>query len=281
MWTFDEGVRSASKTEFEEIRSETFQEITKKSGPMTLEDKMARQGEWLFRHRSYLPLILLPLIIVALMHKPSVERWGGSSAENAYEAFCILISFAGLFIRCYTVGHVPAGTSGRNTKGQEASRLNTSGIYSIVRHPLYLGNFIIYLGVILFAQSIWLLLVGMSFFALYYERIMLAEERFLKEKFGEDFLRWAETTPAFFPDFKKWKANDLPFSMRNVLRREYSGFFGIVASFTAFKLIRTAFLGEGFNIGTGWIVLFASGLVVYLVLRTLKRKTRLLHVEGR
>jgi len=246
-----------------------------------LDRKMAEQGEWLFKHRSYLPLVLLPFVVLAAARQPYIERLWGVEVENTYDIFCILISFIGLLLRCYTVGYVPSGTSGRNTEGQEASTLNTSGIYSVVRHPLYLGNFIIYLGAILFTQSPLLLLAGISFFALYYERIMLAEERFLNEKFGEEFRRWAETTPSFFPDPKRWKRNKLPFSFRTVLKREYSGLFGIVSTFTALKLTRTLIVEKSINIGVGWAVFFFSGLLLYTVLRTLKKKTRLLHVEGR
>ncbi|MGB8874133.1 MAG: hypothetical protein WCC75_12145, partial [Desulfobaccales bacterium] len=43
-------------------------------------------------------------------------------------------------------GLPPRGTSGRNTQGQVAETLNTTGIYSLVRNPLYLGNFLIWLG---------------------------------------------------------------------------------------------------------------------------------------
>ena len=50
-------------------------------------------------------------------------------------------------IRIYTVGTTPAGTSGRNRDKQIAEKLNKTGVYSIIRHPLYLGNLLIWLGV--------------------------------------------------------------------------------------------------------------------------------------
>ncbi|MGC9453013.1 MAG: methyltransferase family protein, partial [Oceanipulchritudo sp.] len=51
------------------------------------------------------------------------------------------------------------GTSGRNTKQQVAYSLNTTGFYSVVRNPLYLGNFFMYLGIALFTHHWWLVLV--------------------------------------------------------------------------------------------------------------------------
>jgi len=64
------------------------------------------------------------------------------------------VSILGETIRIFTVGYAPRNTSGRNTiAGQIADELNTSGIYSLVRHPLYLGNFFIWLGPVLFVRT--------------------------------------------------------------------------------------------------------------------------------
>ena len=120
-----------------------------------------------------------------------MERHFGDLAENLYEVCCLLISLAGLAIRCVTVGFAPSGTSGRNTGGLKAARLNTTGMYSIVRHPLYLGNAVILAGVLLFVQVWWFALVGALLALLHYERIIFAEEEFLKRRFGESYERWA------------------------------------------------------------------------------------------
>ena len=66
--------------------------------------------------------------------------------NEAWQMLCISVSFLGLFIRIVTVGRAPIGTSGRNTREQVANTLNTTGIYSLVRHPLYLGNYLVFLG---------------------------------------------------------------------------------------------------------------------------------------
>ena len=101
----------------------------------------------------------------------------------------------------FTASH----TSGRNTEGQVADSLNTTGMYSIVRNPLYLGNFLMILGVVLFLRIWWIPALYATLFALYYERIIFAEEMFLRDKFGQDYLAWASKTPAFFPKFALWK----------------------------------------------------------------------------
>lgn len=248
---------------------------------MALREEFQRQGSWLFRWRSYFPLIFLPILLVALKDAEYLERIFGDMIEDIWEISCLVLSFIGLFIRCLTIGYVPKGTSGRNTKQQKADSLNTTGMYSIVRHPLYLGNFLIMLGIVMFTQVWWAILIAILSFWIYYERIIFTEEEFLRKKFGELFLQWAQDTPAFIPKLTNWKKPDMPFSMKTVLRREYTGFFVIVSAFTCFDILGD-FIAEGkLEIDLEWIVFFTVGAIIYLTLRTLKKHTKILHVDGR
>lgn len=247
---------------------------------MTLKERFRKTGNWFFRWRSYLPLVLIVLFLIALRY--SEHPYNSSHGlDQLWEIFCLFVSFLGLGIRVFTVGFVPERTSGRNTKKQVAKTLNTTGMYSIVRHPLYLGNFFILLGVSLFVRLWWFSLITMLIFWLYYEKIMFAEEEFLREKFGELYLRWAEQVPAFFPKFKDWQPPSLPFSFRNVLKREYPTFFATIASFTFLEIVGTVFAENKFELDLVWLTLFVIGLIVYITLRILKKKTKILDVEGR
>jgi protein-S-isoprenylcysteine O-methyltransferase Ste14 len=247
---------------------------------MPLREEFVSAGNWLFRWRSYLPVVLfVPVVIVT---------WARAAAgqvpvpDRVWDLFCLAVSMSGVVVRALAIGSAPAGTSGRNTaEGQIASTVNTTGMYSVVRHPLYVGNFLNWIGVALFPRSAWLALVIALAFWIYYERIMFAEEEFLRGKFGPAYETWAAETPAFLPDVRRWRAPTLPFSARNVLKREYSAVFGIVACLTALDVVReSAARGEA-AIDPMWVVLFTAALVLYLLLRTLKRHTRVLHVEGR
>lgn len=159
--------------------------------------------------------------------------------------------------------------------------MNTTGMYSIVRHPLYLGNYFIWLGISLFVRRWWLTLIITLIFWLYYERIMFAEEDFLQEKFGDSFSEWAAKTPAFIPRLQNWVKAELPFSFRNVLKREYGGFFAIMAIFTLLEVLSELFRSHQFKLELMWIIIFGLSLAIYLTLRTLKKHTKLLNVEGR
>ena len=145
----------------------------------------------------------------------------GEYAVEAVDALALATALLGLTVRVVTVGFVPKGTSGRNTIQQRADTLNTTGLYSCVRNPLYLGNFLVVLGLAMSLQVWWFTLLTCFCFMLYYERIVLKEEAFLQSKFGEEYLSWASTTPAFLPNPRVWRAPELRFSPRSVLRRGY------------------------------------------------------------
>jgi protein-S-isoprenylcysteine O-methyltransferase Ste14 len=246
---------------------------------MALINEMKNQGEMLFRWRSYFPMIFLAMLIFAMI--------GTSRPDDAvywhfsWKILCLIIAFLGQFVRVFTVGFVLRNTSGRNTREQKAEALNTTGIYSTVRHPLYLGNFFAGLGIALFPGIWWLALIYALSFWVYYERIMFAEESFLRGKFGETYEEWATQTPAFWPKLSRLTKPELTFSLRTVLRREYPGFFAIVFAFTLLEVIEKLFSGGSLMPGPFWVKFFLTGLVLYLTLLTLKRKTRLLKVSGR
>ena len=191
------------------------------------------------------------------------------------------ISFLGLVLRMVIVGHAPYGTSGRNTREQVAETLNTTGLYSVVRHPLYLANYIIIIGFTMEFHVWWLVLLITSVYALYYERIMLAEEAFLRARFGAEFEQWAAVTPAFIPKFHGWKPFNVPFCWRTVLQREYNAFFLIITVFFLLDLIGDSIAERRIKIEAAWLGVFIGGFVIFATLRTLKKRTHLLTVKGR
>lgn len=244
---------------------------------MALQEEMIKSGNWLFRWRSYLPIGVIVVFLAAIPthHFNFVHEW----ADHLWEVFCLLVSFFGLGLRIMTIGYTPRGTSGRNTHKQTAETLNTDGLYSLTRNPLYLGNFFIYLGVALFAHIWWLTVIFVLVFWLYYERIIFAEEAFLRQKFGQPYLDWADQTPVFLPRLKGYRRPPLSFSLRNVLRREFNGFFGIIVVMFAFEMLEEYCCKGGFDMW--WGVLLAVGFLVWATLRTLKKHTSVLQVEGR
>lgn len=247
---------------------------------MLLRDHLASTGASLFRWRSYVLLAFVPAIIWATLQGEQVEHVIGDFWGEAFEFSAIAMVVLGEMIRILTVGFVPSGTSGRNTgAGQVASRLNTSGAYAMVRNPLYLGNCLMYVGIVLYAQSVVLALVLALVLLPYYERIIAAEESFLLGKFGEDYAQWAIKTPAFIPRLSQWERPDMPFSWRSVIRREHASVFGAIFSLYLVAWAQHWADGEGFG---PWLHI-TMGLiaVVELAVIFVKKRTTLLVADGR
>lgn len=246
---------------------------------MPLREELERQGGWLFRWRSYFPLVILPLMFIALRDTGYLETHYGRPVRLAWEAFCVLVSFFGLGIRCLTIGFTHLGTSGRNTKAQRAEALNTTGIYSIIRHPLYVGNFFIFLGMALFVEVWWFVLLSVLAYWMYYERIIIAEEEFLRKKFGASFVAWAERTPLIIPKFKNWKTPELPFSLKKILRAEYNAFFLIIVTMAILDVLGVAFTQGRWELDRVWAIALAVGFVIFLTLWILRKKTSIMNVK--
>jgi protein-S-isoprenylcysteine O-methyltransferase Ste14 len=251
---------------------------------MALREELKRQGEFLFRHRSYLPLVGLALLAWALRDSEWLESAYGDDVDDYYDWVCVGLAGAGVALRGFVAGTVPGRTSGRQTKkGQVADELNTTGAYSLVRHPLYLANSIVILAFSLMPGVAWLPLLAMACYWLYFERVMYAEEEFLRSAFGARWQQWADTTPALIPNWRRWRAPSLRFSWRTALKREYltvtSVVIGCAVVDYAEDLIALGPESVSWEAETTWaaaIVLAAS-----FVVRALRKRTRILHVVGR
>ena len=245
---------------------------------MALVQTFEKQGNLLFKYRGQFPVILflLATIFIVFTDYTSISE----TNERYYIIISVLLSLLGFIVRFYTIGTTPKGTSGRNTKEQVAEVLNSTGIYATVRHPLYLGNFLIWIGISTYVFSPLFIVIISLIFWLYYERIMFAEERFLERKFGEEYLDWSNKIPAFIPNFSNYKTSSIPFSIKTVLRREYSGVLACVIGFCFVDIMRNYKIGEElFSINMIYVLTLT--LIVSLVLRTLKRNTKILNEKAR
>jgi len=246
---------------------------------MAFINSFEKEGNTLFKHRGEIPLVLFVLAIPVVYLTNSRM---GVETRQIIMWVAIGLSILGFVIRAISIATTPKGTSGRNTKeGPVAESLNTTGIYSTVRHPLYLGNYFMWIGIVMFTFNWWFVITVTLAFWLYYERIMFAEERFLERKFGDAYMNWANATPAFIPCLCKYKKNVVPFSFVSVLRREYSGVLATVMGFVFIDDLRRYFKTGGFELETTGHYVLLGAIILALILRSLKHYTKLLSEEGR
>jgi protein-S-isoprenylcysteine O-methyltransferase Ste14 len=248
--------------------------------PMALIHSFEKSGNWLFKHRGEIPVVLFLFAIPVVYFTKPV--WLGEQEKLVVSVVAVFLSALGFVVRAISIGTTPKGTSGRNTRqGQVAESLNNDGIYSTVRHPLYLGNYLMWIGIVMFTFSFSFVLVVSLAFWLYYERIMFAEEQFLMQKFGKQYEDWAAATPAFIPSFKSYSKNTMPFSLKSVLRREYSGFLATVFGFVYIDLLRFYFEYGRIEWHRTSVYVLLISLLITLILRSLKHYTQLLKESDR
>jgi len=128
-------------------------------------------GNRLFRWRSW--TFLLAALFLILERNRFYYPFGSHAVDILFEMGCFGVSMIGIVIRGITIGHIPKGTSGRNTKRQKAACLNMTGLYSITRNPLYLGNYVIFLGLSLLSQSWEIVTINTFLFVAAYVPIIL------------------------------------------------------------------------------------------------------------
>jgi protein-S-isoprenylcysteine O-methyltransferase Ste14 len=86
--------------------------------------------------------------------------------------------------------------------GYKSNTLITQGPYSIARHPLYFFSLIGSLGIGFASENILVLALIIIFYFIYYPITIIAEEKKLMTKFGQEWVEYTKKTPRFIPNFK-------------------------------------------------------------------------------
>ena len=187
----------------------------------------ARIGAFLFRYRGFLPVpfLLAPLLV------PGRQTTAGWLAGGAF-------ILAGELLR--VAGVSAAGTVTRR-RSRDVQRLVTYGIFGWVRNPLYVGNFLIWIGFVIGSGVLWFIPVAVALFAIEYSLIVRYEEGVLESIFGQEFLSYKARTARWIPLPPKAAASG-PHDLAEALRSEVSTFAQYAALGAAFW-IKAGFFG--------------------------------------
>jgi protein-S-isoprenylcysteine O-methyltransferase Ste14 len=218
-----------------------------------------RIGKFLFRFRSFTPLPLI--VLTVLFFKPL-------SAALLFTSGGLLLALAGELVRVISVGFAGSDTSGRENF-LKAESLNTTGLYSLVRNPLYWGNGLIFAGLLtIYAQPLALILFVVFLF-LQYHFIVLAEETFLHECYGQAYEEYCRRIRRWLPRFDRYSRPDQSFNFKKVLFKENDSCFNLL--FAALLLLaykEYLFLGRvshwPFFAGAMILLIFFYAAVKYL-----------------
>ena len=163
-----------------------------------------------FANRSFTP------IPIAL----SIIYFAQPENQNILLGFMVLL--VGELIRMGSVSYAGGET---RTTSVGAPSLCTAGPYGYVRNPIYVGNMLMYLGIVIIAGSPNLMLMvlsTMSFFIIQYSLIISLEEEKLDELFGPDYVTYKSNVRAIIPRFTRWKTDDdrRPLSIIKLVKTE-------------------------------------------------------------
>ena len=232
-----------------------------------------RLGGFLFKNRGIFPIFLLIVgILMDYARRPL-------SLQGSYERWvwvCFMLACAGEAVRVYTVGHTPKGTSGRNTAGQVADSLNTAGIYSVTRNPLYLGNFLIWAAVALLFQNLMFLVFFLLFFTWFYAIIIRLESGYLYKKHHKQYIDWSGRVPVFFPGIRGFVPNVQKFNLYKVFRKEKNGIVAILGTFAFVRAVRWQIHHHTWPWTAHdkvWAIIGAIGVLQYIAVKILARHT--------
>ena len=83
-------------------------------------------------------------------------------------------------------------------------QLASTGPYALVRHPLYLGNFLILVGFALAANNLYVWIGVALFFLIWYPAAISYEDNKLEEIFQDEWRAWSKNIRAIIPGRFKW-----------------------------------------------------------------------------
>jgi len=183
-----------------------------------------------------------------------------------------LIALAGAATRITAASYAKPFTSGRENY-LKAESLNTSGVYSIVRNPLYVGNFLVYNGVLVAYASPAALAFFNAFFIVNYYFIILAEENYLEDQFGDAYRDYRQTVPKVIPRSTGYRKNDFPCNLARAVSKEKNTTFYWIFFYAVALLVKQYKLSDGTIEKFWWHVVPVLVLFTLNIILTATKKT--------
>ena len=161
---------------------------------------MVRIGNFFFRYRNWIFILFYGALFI-----PSLPLFSPKQFGPFYYiwpiSFGLFVTCLGQLIRGLTIGLAYIVRGGKEGKPY-AEGLVTDGIFNHCRNPLYVGNILMLLGVGILANSFLYVAVIIPVFIFIYQAIVLAEENFLRGKFGTSFEEYCRKVNRWFPNLK-------------------------------------------------------------------------------
>jgi len=178
---------------------------------------MDKLGNILFKYRNVIFPVFFALLLFCtrpVFGWEHFEKWGYPVG--------LALALTGQTIRALTIGLSYIVRGGRKRKVY-AETLVKTGMFAHCRNPLYLGNVLIVTGLGIFANSILFYYIGIPLFIFMYLAIIMAEENYLTDKFGEEYIEYCRNVNRFMPDLSgiRKTIGSMTFNWRRLIVKEY------------------------------------------------------------
>lgn len=231
--------------------------------------KLVRLGDFSFKYRGY----MLPIAVI-LLFIPS-PRFTADPAVAGLIGF--LIAVLGQACRIGNIGLAYIIRGGKDHKVY-AEQLVTTGLYSHVRNPMYVGNFFLVIGLAVASNSWVFALIGVPLSLGMHKAIVAAEENFLRNKFGPQFDDYCARVNRWVPRLAGLghTLSGMQFDWRRVVMKEYRAGFDWFSATAVVILIRLgqASLLDDYQILTALMVLvIAARFILWFASRQMNKRT--------
>ncbi len=138
-------------------------------------------------------LALFLIVTIAIFSFNFLYKGYTPVVDNIFDCLGFMLILKGVIIRMIARGHKKANTDGGH-------QLVTSGLYQIVRNPMYLGTFYIGIGFVLVLLPWWMVFVFTAFFYVRFNKQVVSEEKLLTQMFGKKYEDYCRQVPRIFPN---------------------------------------------------------------------------------
>ncbi len=229
-------------------------------------------GDWFFKYRN----IAFPVMLVALFTGLPPTPFLGSPVIDAWlDMLGLLLALAGSGLRAWGIGLAYIKRGGLDKK-VHADTLVSSGMFAVCRNPLYVGNALVLLGLFVVHNNALAYLIGLIFFGVAYWGIVAAEEKFLAEKFGDDYRAYCARVNRFWPDFTHYReaVEGMDFNWRRIVIKDYSTIYTWIVGMIILIAWEHAHWSGGSFLDALWSVTIPLGIAtaIVLLIRLLKKR---------
>ena len=148
------------------------------------------------------PVYVISCLIITILSIYISEK-GFLNSGKVYELKGFMVLTGAVCIALGIVLWLNAVVSQKMVKAIKNNKLLTTGVYSIVRNPVYSAFYFVLTGSLLIEANLWLMILPILFWIYMTVLLKLTEEKWLLDAFGEEYIKYCSKVNRVFPWFPK------------------------------------------------------------------------------